>query len=241
MLTTIYSFCSSGTCSGGDEAIGNLVAGSDGNIYGVTASGGPSCTAEPSGCGTAFQITPNGTYTPMHVFCTERGCPDGWLPTGLVQATWGAFYGTTSWGGLNPACPDSDRVYNCGTIFKLSNGLSPFVLAQPAVGPGRIDYRDYRAEFTGGQQRHFQRSASDIHDQRGGNSDHGDRARRRDQRHGAGGSVERRAFDQRAFLFSLAGSLAGSLATLPSVADLIAVQMTAVARLPGGRASYANR
>ena len=49
--------------------------------------------ANGSGCGTVFKITPTGTLTTLHSFCT---CTDGPYPcAALVQATNGNFYGTT--------------------------------------------------------------------------------------------------------------------------------------------------
>jgi hypothetical protein len=54
-------------------------------------------------------------------------CADGAYPLdGLTQGTDGNFYGTTY--GL-PQCPG-----NCGTVFKFSMGLVPFVEASPAFG-----------------------------------------------------------------------------------------------------------
>ena len=56
--------------------------------------------AGPTAMGTVFRITPSGTLTTLHSFCSQNGCPDGAYPfAGLVQATDGNFYGTTSAGG----------------------------------------------------------------------------------------------------------------------------------------------
>jgi uncharacterized repeat protein (TIGR03803 family) len=57
-----------------------------------------------------LKITPSGTLTTLYSFCSKGGCSDGSYPgAGLVQATDGNFYGTTSDGGTN-----SD-----GTVFRL--------------------------------------------------------------------------------------------------------------------------
>jgi uncharacterized repeat protein (TIGR03803 family) len=107
-LSTLYSF------GGGDDGAGpwaGLVQGTDGNFYGTTSSGG-SCAPWPPGCGTVFKITPSGTLTTLYRFCAQAGCADGWQPyAGLIQATDGNFYGTTSLGGGG-----SDE----GTVFKIT-------------------------------------------------------------------------------------------------------------------------
>jgi uncharacterized repeat protein (TIGR03803 family) len=126
-LTTLYSFCSQSNCTDGAFPSGALIRGPDGNFYGTTGSGGANdgCASQYIGCGTIFQITPNGTLTTLYNFCSRvvKGvCTDGILPEGtLVQATNGTFYGTTQSGGTNgDICPFSS---GCGTVFSLSVGL----------------------------------------------------------------------------------------------------------------------
>ncbi len=105
-LTTLYSFCSQFNCMDGQHPLAAMVQGTDGNLYGTTASGGAS-----SGHGTVFKITPSGTLTTLYSFCSQSGCTDGAIPqAGLVQATDGNFYGTTASGGAIGA----------GTIFKIT-------------------------------------------------------------------------------------------------------------------------
>jgi uncharacterized repeat protein (TIGR03803 family) len=109
-LTTIYSFCApySG-CPHGATPVGALVQASDGNFYGTTYLGGG--RAGFVGSGTIFEITQSGTLTTLHIFCSERSCPDGENPVGaLIQATDGRLYGTTESGGAN----------NWGTIFRIT-------------------------------------------------------------------------------------------------------------------------
>jgi uncharacterized repeat protein (TIGR03803 family) len=92
----------------------SLVQGPDGNFYGTTVAGGANC-ARPH-CGTVFKITPAGKLTTIYSFCTQPGCADGNDPyAGLVQATDGNFYGTTTGGGANCAIPG-----NCATVFKIT-------------------------------------------------------------------------------------------------------------------------
>ena len=104
-LTTLHSFCSRTACKDGRNPFAGLVQGTDGNFYGTTLEGGA------KGFGTVFKITPSGTLTTLHSFCTQSGCPDGQFPqTGLVQATNGNLYGTTITGGA----------YGDGTIFEIT-------------------------------------------------------------------------------------------------------------------------
>jgi uncharacterized repeat protein (TIGR03803 family) len=105
-LTTLYSFCSESPCTGGFGLVAGLVQATDGNFYGTTAFGGS------NGSGTVFKITPSGTLTTLHNFCSGgAACVDGDAPyAGLVQATDGNFYGTTVVGGA----------LNWGTVFKIT-------------------------------------------------------------------------------------------------------------------------
>jgi len=105
-LTTLYNFCTQTGCTDGTNPL-KLVQATDGNFYGTTFAGGANCTdIFPPGCGTVFKITARGTLTTLHTF--DRA--DGFEPSaGLVQATNGNFYGTTSAGGANGE----------GTVFSL--------------------------------------------------------------------------------------------------------------------------
>jgi uncharacterized repeat protein (TIGR03803 family) len=112
-LTTLYRFCSQSNCTDGEYPYAVLVQGTNGDFYGTTMQGGSNCA--PEGCGTVFKISPGGTLTTLHSFCSQSGCTDGWGPSaGLVQATNGDFYGTTSLGGAN--------LLNHGTVFKITPG-----------------------------------------------------------------------------------------------------------------------
>jgi uncharacterized repeat protein (TIGR03803 family) len=107
-LTTLYNFCSKTGCTDGSGPQAGLVLATDGNFYGTTELGGAS-TACPSGCGTVFKVTPDGTLTTLHSFDGS----DGEDPVAaLIQATDGNFYGTTDLGGPN--------WYNTGTVFKIT-------------------------------------------------------------------------------------------------------------------------
>jgi uncharacterized repeat protein (TIGR03803 family) len=102
-LTTLHTFDKSVLFS-----MGGLVQAADGYLYGTTPNGGKiggSCS--DLGCGTVFRITLSGRLTTLHRF----GWSDGAYPrTGLVEATDGNFYGTTSSGGAHVS----------GTVFKIT-------------------------------------------------------------------------------------------------------------------------
>ncbi|MFZ0279723.1 MAG: choice-of-anchor tandem repeat GloVer-containing protein [Candidatus Sulfotelmatobacter sp.] len=115
-LTTIYNFCSQAECADG-AGPDSLVQGADGNFYGTTnADGNGANCVSADNCGTVFKITPEGTLTTLYRFCSQAACADGSLPTGLVQATDGNFYGVTTVGGVtNNLCPSG-----CGTLFRIT-------------------------------------------------------------------------------------------------------------------------
>jgi uncharacterized repeat protein (TIGR03803 family) len=109
-VTTLHNF------SGADGSwpVASLMEASNGHFYGTTAEGGPaSSICVTTGCGTVFEITPEGVLTTLHYF----GGPDGMSPSGaLVQGSDGNLYGTTSGGGpVNSSCSSG-----CGTIFKIT-------------------------------------------------------------------------------------------------------------------------
>jgi uncharacterized repeat protein (TIGR03803 family) len=113
-LTTLYTF----TGSNRAEIYTGLIQGTDGNLYGMTDTGGAGggCTG---GCGTIFKITASGAFTTLYNFCSQVNCADGDHPFGgaLIQATDGNFYGTTLYGGINSSCKSGN---GCGTVFKIT-------------------------------------------------------------------------------------------------------------------------
>ena len=103
IFVTLYSF--SFNSSDGNDPLGALVQGIDGNFYGTTHFGGAFKS------GTVFKITPGGTLTTLHSFCAQTSCPDGSnIGAPLALGTDGNFYGTTSSGGAN----------GYGTVFKIT-------------------------------------------------------------------------------------------------------------------------
>ena len=98
VCTVLHNF--SGT--DGSHPAAGLVLGSDGNLYGTTATGGA------NGDGTVFQVTLTGGFTTLHSF---GGASDGEEPTArLVQGSDGSFYGTTYLGGAS----------GYGTVYKIT-------------------------------------------------------------------------------------------------------------------------
>jgi len=87
----------------------SLIQGIDGNLYGTTWLGGNLNCNAPSGCGTIFRITTEGALKTLYRF--DDGA-DGANPfAGLVLATNGNFYGTTSSGTTGG-----------GTVFRITAG-----------------------------------------------------------------------------------------------------------------------
>ncbi len=108
-LTTLHVF--TGYPTDGSEPYAGLVQATDGSFYGTTVYGGQSnsCANNPSGCGTVFKVTPQGVLTTLYSFSGSDGAnPHG----GVIQATDGNFYGTTTNGGSHGG----------GTAFKLTPG-----------------------------------------------------------------------------------------------------------------------
>lgn len=84
---------------------GITTQGRDGNIYGTTGDD------NSNAAGSAFKMTPAGTYTRIYSFCSLMSCADGSGPWGgLNLGKDGNFYGTTTGGGTKAA----------GTVFRLT-------------------------------------------------------------------------------------------------------------------------
>jgi uncharacterized repeat protein (TIGR03803 family) len=111
----LYSFQGG---SDGADPFSALIADASGKLYGTTAvgGGGANCDDRGFGCGTVFELAPDGTESVLYAF---QGGDDGALPeAGLVADGAGDFYGTTVAGGG----PDK------GTVFKLSSDGTETVL-----------------------------------------------------------------------------------------------------------------
>ena len=90
-----------------------LIQGSDGQLYGTTASGG-------AGLGTVFKLTPDASsHTLLHSFTGIRANPEA----ALVKAPDGALYGTTPFGG-RIGWGSVFRVNEDGTGFQFVHSFS---------------------------------------------------------------------------------------------------------------------
>jgi uncharacterized repeat protein (TIGR03803 family) len=90
----------------GAEPTGALIQATDGNFYGVTSNGGQ------NGTGAVYRISPwpNWQLTLLYSFGPTTGT-DGQNPNGgLIQASDGYMYGTTTAGGVN----------GTGSVFRIS-------------------------------------------------------------------------------------------------------------------------
>lgn len=120
----LYSFTNTGDY---EVNPGDLIQGADGALYGTTSGGGT------NGYGTVFRMGADGSgYAILYNFGAFGG--DGQAPyAGLIQATNGALYGTTYYGGTN----DDGAIFRIGT-----NGAGYAVLHNftGAVSDGATPY-----------------------------------------------------------------------------------------------------
>ena len=94
-----------------------LVQDASGNLYGGTDFAGlvsPDC---PQGCGTIFELSPNGSNWTFSVIHTFTGGADGAFGSGLLLDASGNLYGGTGGGGIaNSRCGGE----GCGIVFKMT-------------------------------------------------------------------------------------------------------------------------
>jgi uncharacterized repeat protein (TIGR03803 family) len=120
--TVLYAF------KGGKDGIvpvSTLIMDKKGNLYGTTATGGnpPPCNGNGDGCGTVFQVTPEGKKKSLYSF---QGGSDGSDPAaGVIMDKAGNLYGTTVEGGNS----------NNGTVYKISADGTETTLYAFGVAP----------------------------------------------------------------------------------------------------------
>jgi uncharacterized repeat protein (TIGR03803 family) len=108
-LTSLVSFNS----TNGANPWAELTLGNDGDLYGTTAFGGITISTYPSGFGTVFKVTTNGTVTTLVAFNKN----DGARPqAALTLGNDGNFYGTTQQGGMT----NSTYPNGMGTVFRMT-------------------------------------------------------------------------------------------------------------------------
>jgi uncharacterized repeat protein (TIGR03803 family) len=118
-LTKLYSF------TGGNDGatpLSSLSLGYDGNFYGTTEGGGITNSTYPSGMGTVFKVTTNGTLTTLVSFNPANGVRPR---ASLTLGNDGNLYGTTTQGSITNATDASGM----GTVFNLL--LPPTITVQP--------------------------------------------------------------------------------------------------------------
>lgn len=111
--TILYSFSSR---NDGFDPTGEVAFDRSGNLYGTTAMGGGATGCVDDGCGTVFELTPNGngTWTKSTVYAFQGGT-DGNEPTaGVAVDQAGNLYGTTAIGGSGCIAG------GCGIAFQLT-------------------------------------------------------------------------------------------------------------------------
>ena len=135
-LTTLHIF----NDTDGDAPDGALVQGNDGNFYGITSYGGTDTNDCIGGCGTTFEISPDGAFTSHHSFTNYDGSDPR---AGLMQASDGNFYGTTSGGGFfGPG--------GLGTVFRMTPVGAVTMIHSFDIGGGGISPEGTLIEATDG-------------------------------------------------------------------------------------------
>ncbi|MBV8978587.1 MAG: hypothetical protein JO261_02545 [Alphaproteobacteria bacterium] len=106
-----YQFCSVAGCADGMTPMNGLIADSNGDLYGTTATGGlPYKKCAATGCGVVFKITTGNKESTIYSFCSQTDCTDGGAVQGLSVDPNDNFYGVASVGGPK----------NHGLVFKLT-------------------------------------------------------------------------------------------------------------------------
>jgi uncharacterized repeat protein (TIGR03803 family) len=110
--SVIHVFGGSGDGSG---PTGNLIADSQGALYGTTGAGGISCSENSGGCGVMFKLTPpstvGGQWTESILYMFT-GQNDGGVPGDFLFTSTGKIYGATAFGGA----------YFNGVVYELTPG-----------------------------------------------------------------------------------------------------------------------
>jgi uncharacterized repeat protein (TIGR03803 family) len=101
----LHTFCSRANCMDGDFSFYPPILGSDGNLYGVTYTGGN------QGGGLLYELTSSGTYRVLYNFCPKSGTCENEGPFIIVRDSEGNFFGTTAYGGSS----------GYGAIFELTS------------------------------------------------------------------------------------------------------------------------
>lgn len=117
-MKVLYTFCSLANCEDGDFSFYPPVLGNDGNLYGVTYTGGT------QGGGVLWSLNPSsGTYQVLFNFSmTPEGCGAG--PFTIVRDAEGNFFGTTAYGTSASSYGNIFEITSAGTCVVLHNFAS---------------------------------------------------------------------------------------------------------------------
>jgi uncharacterized repeat protein (TIGR03803 family) len=104
--------------SDGLRPLGKLVFDQAGNLYGTTSEGGTGCGGL-YGCGTVYELSPNGdgTWAEKILYNFEAGSDAEDPEAGVIFDNAGNLYGTARF-GVNSAC----NTLGCGAVFELTPG-----------------------------------------------------------------------------------------------------------------------
>ncbi len=118
---------------------GSVIFDAEGNLYGATWDGPVSNACNGNGCGTVFELKPNGDGTWSETLLHEFHGIDGAFPAeGLVKDSYGNLYGVVGCTTTPPYCGAYD-----GGIFQLasqSNGSYAFSILQRFAPHGTTGY-----------------------------------------------------------------------------------------------------
>ncbi len=106
--TTLYTFTGG---SDGGRPFGGVIFDHAGNLYGTTQVNGNNGLCNGVGCGTVFELSPQGSGNwTFSVLLAFDGTNGGWPDSSLTFDSAGNLYGTGTFGGKN----------NHGVVFRLS-------------------------------------------------------------------------------------------------------------------------
>ncbi|HTA81844.1 MAG TPA: choice-of-anchor tandem repeat GloVer-containing protein, partial [Bacteroidia bacterium] len=135
--TTLHNFLA----ASGDKPMGSLTEGTDGNIYGITSTGG---SAGDSGTIFSFNLQ-TLTYTALYNL-SKAG---GFSPSGSLVQAGGNFYGMTHLGGAN----DKGAIFEFNPVTKVYTDIHDFVLSTGISPYGSLTFYNgvlYGMTYLGG-------------------------------------------------------------------------------------------
>ncbi|WP_395736525.1 choice-of-anchor tandem repeat GloVer-containing protein [Prosthecobacter sp.] len=130
VLSVLVNFTGTTSTAYGSSCQAGLIQGVDGNLYGVTSTGGSG-----GGNGTVFKVTTSGTFTSLASFTGTTGTVIGATPlAALVQGSDGNLYGTTSAGGSGTSLGSVFKITTAGvftSLFSFTGTTGSFLGSSP--------------------------------------------------------------------------------------------------------------